>query len=462
MKQVDFSDDRIFHNILATAFPMLLAQLVNLLYNIVDRIYIGKMEGIGMEALGGIGLCFPIITLITAFTNLYSGGGAPLFAIERGRQDSGKAQKVLNLTFTMEVLTSLVILAVGLFFGERILYAFGASDASIQYALPYLRIYLCGTLFSMVATGMNPFINAQGFPKLSMFSVILGAIFNIVLDPIFIFVLSMGVRGAALATILSQLVSCLFTVGFLKRSNGEYSLRLLSLRELREQFSLLKNILGLGTAAFIMQFTNSLVQVSCNSVLSDCGGDLYVSIMTIVSSIRQIAETPVQAIAEGGSPIISYNYGAGKPWNVKRAIKWISMLAFSYSLVTWLFILCCPSVVLHIFSDNAAIEQEAVLAIRLYFAFFVGMAFQCAGQFTFKALNMKKYAIFFSLFRKVVMVVPLTYLLPYACNMGTHGVFLAEPISNLIGGVASFVTMILVVYRRLGKEKNDYLLNSSR
>ena len=453
LKQVDFSDDRIFRNIIATAFPMLLAQLVNLLYNIVDRIYIGKMEGIGLEALGGIGLCFPIITMITAFTNLYSGGGSPLFAIERGKGDKKAADTVLSLAFTLEVVTSVVILLAGQLFGKPLLYAFGASDNSIQYALPYLRIYLCGTTFSMIATGMNPFINAQGFPRIGMFSVILGAILNIILDPIFIFVFDMGVEGAALATILSQFASSLFSLGFLLGKKTDYRVRLLPWKVVREHLQTVKNILGLGSAAFIMQVTNSLVQVSCNSVLSHFGGDLYVSIMTIVSSIRQIAETPVQAIAEGGSPIISFNHGAKKPQNVKRAIKWMSVLAFSYSVVTWLLIMIFPSAVFHIFSSDTTIYADAIPAIQMYFAFFVGMSFQCAGQFTFKALNMKKHAIFFSLFRKVVIVVPFTYLLPYTFGMGTDGVFLAEPISNFIGGIACFITMILVVYRKLGKEQ---------
>lgn len=453
MQQVDFSKGRILNNIVSTAVPMLLAQLINLLYSIVDRVYIGRIEGIGVAALGGVGLCFPIISIIGAFTYLYAGGGAPLFAMERGKKDIDKAGHVMSVTFTLEILTSIIIIAVGLLFGRNILRVFGASDTAMVYALPYLRIYLLGTVFAMVSTGMNPFINAQGYPKVSMAAVVTGALCNIALDPLFIFVFHFGVRGAAAATVLSQAISASITFSFLRSGKAEETLSFISPKILAKQLRPIGDIIGLGSASFIMMVTNSLVQIVCNRVLADIGGDIYVSVMTIISSVRQILEVPLAAITDGAAPVISYNYGAGRKVNVKKAIKIMSAMAATYTLLTWLTVVFFPSFFIGIFSSDRELFAVARPALHIYFFAFVFMALQYCGQTTFKALNRKGHAIFFSLFRKALIVIPLTYLLSYGYGLGTDGVFIAEPVSNVIGGTACFVTMYLTVYRRLNISK---------
>ena len=453
MRQVDFSKGRILNDIISTAVPMLFAQLVNLLYSIIDRVYIGRIEGIGVAALGGVGLCFPIISIIGAFTYLYAGGGAPLFAMERGKKNTDEAGQVMSVTFTLEVLTSILIIAVGLIFGRNILRVFGASDTALLYALPYLRIYLLGTVFAMVSTGMNPFINAQGYPRISMTAVVTGALCNIALDPVFIFIFHWGVRGAAAATVLSQAISASITFSFLKSGKSEERLSFIAPALLVKRLKLVGDIIGLGSASFIMMVTNSLVQISCNRVLADLGGDIYVSVMTIISSVRQILEVPLAAITDGAAPVISYNYGAGRRGNVKKAIRVMSAMAITYTLLTWLTVVFLPSFFIGIFSSDRELFAVARPALHIYFFAFVFMALQYCGQTTFKALNRKGHAIFFSIFRKAVIVVPLTYLLSYGFRLGTNGVFIAEPVSNVIGGTACFVTMCLTVYRRLLTEK---------
>ncbi len=455
MKRVDFADGKIFRDILQTMLPMLVAQVLNLLYNIVDRIYIARIPAIGTAALGAVGLCFPLIILITAFTNLFGMGGAPLFAIERGRRNEQKAAEYMNTAFFLLVTTAIVLTAVGEVSARPVLSVFGASDQAMTHALPYLRIYLLGTLFSMIAAGMNPYITAQGFSLVGMTTVLIGAGANILLDPLFIFVLRLGIRGAAAATVLSQFLSALFVLCFLFGKRADPRLRLLSRDEIRTCGKTAGAIAGLGMASFIMMFTNSLVQICANSVLSHIGGDVYVSVMTIISSSRQVIETPILAIAEGTAPIISYNYGARKPDKVKEAgiIMWLMGLA--YSLTMWLIMRARPEWFISIFSSDRTILADAIPAFHLYFLAFIFMIFQYGGQTMFKSLNKKGHAMFFSLFRKVIIVVPLTYLLPYAFHLGTDGVFLAEPISNVIGGLACFITMLLTVMPELKQMKQN-------
>lgn len=454
MRQIDFAEGKISHSILQAALPMLVAQLLNLLYNIVDRIYIARIPGIGTAALGGVGISFPVIVILTAFANLFGSGGAPLFSIARGRGDRKEAVRVMNTSFFLLVTSGLALTALGLIIAEPLLFAFGASASSIVYALPYLRIYLLGTVFSMIATGMNPFINAQGYAQTGMLTVMIGAAANIVLDPLFIFALGLGVSGAALATILSQALSALFVIQFLTK-RAELSIRLLSFSEAGRCTDLMKSITGLGLAAFTMQLTNSLVSICCNNVLQKTGGDIYVSVMTIVSSVRQMVETPMYAITDGSSPVISFNYGAGKGDRVKRAIWCMFFMCLAYGLLMWILILGEPELLISIFSSDAALREDAVPSMNLYFAAFVFMVFQYSGQTVLKSLNKKKLAIFFSLLRKAFIVVPLTFLLPYVFHMGTDGVFLAEPISNVIGGSACFVTMLATVMPELSRMKRD-------
>ena len=340
-RQIDFSSGKILENIIMSATPMLVAQLLNLMYNIVDRIYIGKIEDIGVVALGGVGLCFPVISLITAFTNLFGAGGAPLCSIERGKRNLEKAGRIMNISFYMLVVTAVILTMIGLVLSEPLLYLFGASDITIQYALPYMRIYFLGTVFSMIALGMNPFINAQGFASTGMMTIFIGAVTNIILDPVFIFGLNLGVKGAAIATVVSQIISAVFVLLFLTGKKPE--LKLQRLKDVEFRFDEVGDVLSLGSSSFVMQCTNSLVQIACNSMLSQFGSDLYVSCMTVINSVRQILEVPVLAIGDGSSPILSYNYGAKNYKGVKKAIRIITCAGVFYTLVAWLFVFLFPS-----------------------------------------------------------------------------------------------------------------------
>ncbi|SKB63455.1 putative efflux protein, MATE family [Lachnospiraceae bacterium] len=448
MKKVDFSDGHIVRNIFKTALPMLLAQVMNLLYNIIDRIYIGRIPKIGTSALGAVGLSFPVIILITAFTVLYGSGGSPLFSISLGEGNREKAERIMNTSFRLLIYTSAVLMVIGLIFTAPILRLFGASETALMYAVPYLRIYLIGTVFSMISTGMNPFINAQGYPGMGMLTVTLGAVSNLIMDPIFIFGLKFGVQGAAIATVLSQLLSALFVMFFLTKK-ADIRIRTLTNKDKALFLTTTKNIVSLGVSAFTMQVTNSLVSIVCNNMLSRIGGDLYISIMTILMSVRQLTEVPVLAIAEGSSPIISFSYGAKKPTEVRKAIATMTILGTSYALAAWLLIIHFPAFFIRIFSSDAELLKDAIPALHLYYFAFIFMMFQFSGQTTFKSLNKRKPAIFFSLLRKVIIVVPLTILLPTVGHMGTNGVFAAEPVSNVLGGTACFATMLLTVLPEL-------------
>ena len=454
MKRIDFENGTITSNIIGAALPMLVAQILSLLYNIVDRIYIARIPGVGTTALGAVGLCFPIIVIITAFSNLFGSGGTPLFSISRGTKDNDTAQKIMNTSFTMLCICAILIMTVGLLFANPILTLFGASREALVYAIPYLMIYLIGTLPSMIATGMNPFINAQGYSTIGMLSVAIGAVANIILDPIFIFVLNLGIRGAAIATILSQFISAAFVLYFL-HNKSEFRVQFLPVEQWKESRKLAKDITSIGTAGFIMQLTNSLVSICANNVLSVTGGDIYISVMTIISSIRQLVETPVYAMNEGTSPIISYNYGARRPRHIKRAALEMGLGVFLYTGIIWSAILIIPEFFIRIFTSDAELIHSAVPALKIYFAAFIFMDLQNIGQTIFKSLNKRKQAIFFSLLRKVFIVVPLTYLLPYAMNMGTKGVFLAEPVSNVIGGSACFLTMLITVLPELKRMEQN-------
>lgn len=460
MKRIDFEHGTVTGNILGAALPMLVAQILNLLYNIVDRIYIARIPNIGTAALGAVGLCFPLIVVITAFSNLFGSGGAPLFSIYRGKGEPQRAANVMNTSFTMVCVCAVVLMAVGFIFARPLLVLFGASTDALVYAYPYLMIYLIGTLPSMIATGMNPFINAQGYSTIGMTSVAVGAVANLLLDPLFIFVLGFGVQGAAIATVISQALSAVFVFVFLTRKS-ELKVRFLKKKEFSECIGYAKNIVSLGTAGFIMQLTNSLVSICCNNILSDVGGDIYISVMTIVSSVRQLVETPIYAMNEGTSPILSYNYGACRPARVRKAMAVMSTMILGYTAVMWSIIILFPNVLIGIFSSDAALMQDAVPALKQYFAAFICMDFQYIGQTVFKSLNKKKQAIFFSLLRKVFIVVPLTYMMPYMFHIGTAGVFLAEPTSNVIGGTLCLVVMLCTILpelKRMEKQNSKNVL----
>ncbi len=445
-RQVDFGTENVSRNILSLTTPMLAAQLLNLLYNIIDRIYIGKIPGEGTLALAGLGLCFPVITMVTAFSNLFGVGGAPLCAIARGKNDRQKARKIMNNAFFMLVVIGILLTFTGIIFHKSLLFLFGASAATYPYASGYMVIYLSGTVFVMVSLGMNPYINSQGFAKVGMKTVLLGAALNIILDPIFIFLLHMGVKGAALATVISQFFSALWVLCFLTGKQAELTL---DFHGFSPSLSCILEIVKLGVSTFCMAFTNSLVQIVCNLMLQTFGGDLYISVMAVISSVREIAQTPVMAISEGSSPIISYNYGAGNTRLMKRAIRFMTRLGFSYTLIIWGLFSVFPEFFIRIFNRNGDLIAAAVPSMHVYFFGFFMMAFQFAGQGVFKALNKPKQAVFFSLLRKVIIVVPLTLLLPRIGTLGVTGVFLAEPISNFIGGLSCYLTMRATVLKKL-------------
>ena len=448
MKRIDFENGTVTGNIIGAALPMLVAQILNLLYNIVDRIYIARIPEVGTAALGAVGLCFPLIVIISAFANLFGSGGAPLFSIFRGKKEEQQAIHIMNTSFSMLCFSAVILMVIGLTFAHPLLTLFGASKAALTYAVPYMMIYLIGTLPSMIAVGMNPFINAQGYSVIGMSSVAIGAVANLLLDPLFIFALGFGVRGAAMATVISQCLSAVFVLIFLTKK-AELKVRFLRRNELSQSLNYAKNIISLGTAGFIMQLTNSLVTICCNNVLSVTGGDIYISVMTIVSSVRQLVETPIYAINEGTSPILSYNYGAGRPSRVRKAGIVMGIMIFGYTAVMWSLIILAPGALIQVFSSDATLIQDSIPALKQYFAAFIFMDLQYIGQTVFKSLNKKKQAIFFSLLRKVFIVVPLTYLMPYAMHMGTAGVFLAEPMSNIIGGSLCFITMLCTVLPEL-------------
>ena len=448
MKKIDFENGTITDNILSASIPMLVAQLLNLLYNVVDRIYIARIPHIGTTAIGAVGICFPVIVIITAFANLFGSGGTPLFSIYRGRKKNKEAALIMDTSFSMLCAGAFILMSCGMLFSKPILMLFGASDSTIVYAYPYMMIYLIGTIPSMLALGLNPYINAQGYSTTGMISVAIGAVLNFILDPLFIFVFGLGVKGAAVATVISQCFSAMFTIYFLTHKS-ELKMRFLKKNEIVECAGYAKNIISLGTAGFIMQVTNSLVTICCNNVLAVTGGDIYISVMTIVSSVRQLVDTPIHAINEGSSPVSSYNYGAGKPTRIRKAIAVLSIMTLAYTAVMWSIIIFAPGALISIFSSDSSLLSDAIVALKQYFAAFIFMDLQYIGQTVFKSLNKKKHAIFFSLLRKVIIVVPLTYIMPYTFNMGTTGVFLAEPVSNVIGGSICFITMLCTVLPEL-------------
>ena len=447
-KEKDFGQGSVSANILRLAIPMTLAQLINVLYNIVDRIYLGHIPNTSTQALTGIGLTLPVITIITAFANLFGMGGAPLFSMARGASEPERAERIMGNSFSMLLVSGAILAVFCYLFKRPLLYLFGASDITYPYANAYISIYLLGTLFVMISLGMNNFINAQGFGMTGMLTVSIGAVLNLILDPLFIFVFHMGVRGAATATIISQCVSCIWVLRFL---TGRKAIIKLTRKQLALNFPLIKEISALGLSGFVMSITNSSVQIMCNATLQRYGGDLYVGIMTVINSVREVITMPVMGITSGAQPIMSFNYGAKKYGRVKSAISFTAISCIIFTLVMWAFLFFFPQVFIRMFNSNPTLLKEGVPAMHLYFFGIFMMALQFAGQSTFVALGKSRQAVFFSLFRKVIIVIPLTLLLPSIAGLGTRGVFLAEPVSNFIGGTACFITMLFTVWKNLDK-----------
>lgn len=446
----DFSQGSMTRNILRQAIPLAIAQLVHILYNIVDRIYLGHMAGLGPVALTGIGITLPVISLIGAFTNLVGSGSVPIFSIARGAKDNRRAERVLGNAFLLLLIGSLLLMLFCYLFTRPLLFLFGASEASFPIASSYLSIYLAGTPFAMLSTGLNGFINAQGFPVIGMATTIIGAVLNLIMDPILIYGLHMGVEGAALATILSQFVSCIWVLTFLMKSKTiPFHIRLSSMKP---DLTLDREIVSLGLSGFMMQATNGVVQASTTSQLQAYGlhgmGDLYVSAYTVICSIREIVQMPVSGLTNGAQPVIGYNFGARKYVRVRQGIRVMSIIGMGYTVLFWAMIMLKPEWFIHLFSSDAQLISVSSICVRQFFAAFVFMTFQFAGQSVFQGLGFAKHAIFFSLFRKIIIEVPLIYILPMA-GFGASGVFLAEPVSDILGGCACYITMIFVIYHPL-------------
>ena len=448
----DFGVGSVYKAIIRMAVPITLAQLINILYSIVDRMYIGHIDGAGSLALTGLGLCMPVISAVMAFARLSGMGGAPLCSIARGRGDLDEAEKIMGNSFSLLMIFAVALTVLGEIFLESLLYAFGASQDTIGYAMEYGRIYLAGNVFVLVTLGMNSFINSQGFARIGMMTTLLGAVANIILDPIFIFVFGWGVKGAAWATVISQGLSALWVMKFL---TGKTAILRLKLSCMAFKAQRVKQILSLGFSGFVMAMTNSVVQVACNSVLATFGGDLYVGVMTVINSIREVVSMPVQGITSAAEPVLGFNYGAEKLNRVRQGIRFISIVAVGYSLLVWALVRAIPHLMISIFNNDSALITAGIPALRLYFCAFFMMAMQFSGQSTFVSLGKSKQAIFFSIFRKIILVVPLTLLLPHVVNLGVNGVFWAEAISNVIGGLICFGTMIVTVYIPLGKVKDS-------
>ena len=429
---------------------MTLAQMVNLLYNIVDRMYIGRIAGSGDLALTGLGICFPIIMILNAFANLFGMGGAPLFSMERGAGNEEEASRLMGTSFAMLLGAGALLMALCLVFLRPVLYLFGASDVTYPFARDYGAIYLCGTLFVMVSLGMNGFINSQGFGRVGMMTSLLGAAVNIALDPLLIFGLGLGVKGAALATVFSQFLSALWVFAFL---TGRRTLLKIRLSHMRIEGGRLRRITALGLSGFMMQATNSVVQIVCNNTLQAYGGDLYVGVMTVMTSIREIFNMPVLGMTNAAQPVISFNYGARAYERVRQAIRFVSAFCVLSCLFFWFLIIEFPAFFVRLFNDEPAMVEASVGAIHIYFFGLFLMALQSAGQSVFVALGKARRAVFFSIFRKIIIVTPLTLLLPRF--MGLDGIFAAEPVSNLIGGATCYITMLCTVLPELRRAEQE-------
>ena len=430
------------------AVPTVIAQIINMLYNIVDRIYIGHMPGNGSLALTGVGVCMPIILIVSAFAALVSSGGAPRASISMGQGKYDKAESILGECFFLQVIISVILTIVLLVFGRSFLLAFGASENTIGYATSYMRIYALGTIFVQLTLGMNAFITAQGFAKTGMLTVLIGAVCNIILDPIMIFVLNLGVSGAALATIISQGISTIWVLSFLKSNKSNVRLK-------KEYMKLEKDVIvpciTLGLATFIMQASESIISVCFNSSLQKYGGDIAVGAMTILSSVMQLAMLPMQGIGQGAQPIASYNFGAKNKERVKETFKLLLISSFSYSTLLWLFIMTCPKLFASIFSPDAVLIDYTANALRIYCASLFLFGIQIACQMIFVSIGNAVDSIIVAVLRKFVLLIPLIYIVPHLVSDATTGVFLAEPIADALA-VAFTATLFFFEFRKALKK----------
>ena len=444
----NFGEGNVTHLILKLALPIMAAEVVHVLYNIVDRIFIGHLPGVGTAALTGVGIAFPLITLVTAFANFFVTGGSTIASISRGEGNNEKAQKVIETSFTACIILGAMLTTVFLIFCKPLLNAMGGEPETLPYAVEYFKIYSLGCIPVMISLGMNNFITAQGFASTGMFTVIIGAALNIGLDPLLMYTFDMGIKGAAVATVISQSVSAVWVILFLTGKKP-----IVPVRKLLIDWPVLVEIVKLGITGFVFRATTSLTQAVVNITLKTFGGPMsmvYIGSMSIINSAKEMGAIPVNGLGSGYVPVTSYNYGA-KLWDrLDKAIGVGTRFAIALSGVIWLVFLLFPGQLSRLFTEDELLIETAIPCLRIHFLFFVLMGLQVVGQNTFVALNYPKYAMFFSLLRKIIVILPLTLILPRV-GMGVMGVFWAEAISNIVGGLAAFSTMYTVIWKKVKK-----------
>lgn len=435
--------------LLRLALPTVTAQIINMLYNIVDRIYIGHIPDIGAMALTGVGVCMPLIMIVSAFAALIGYGGSPRASIFMGRKQQDEAERTLGNCFTMQIVISVLLTAALLIWNRDFLLAFGASENTIDYGTDYMNIYALGTIFVQLTLGMNSFITAQGFAKTGMLSVLIGAVANIILDPIFIFGLNMDVRGAALATVISQAMSCAWVLAFLFGKKTFW--------KIRKEYLLLKGnvilpCLALGVSVFIMQASESVISVCFNSSLLKYGGDVAVGAMTILTSVMQFAMLPLQGLGQGAQPIISYNYGAGDAGRVKEAFKKLVQVSLIYAAILWILVMAAPQVFAALFTADAELMEFTAGALRVYMAAAILFGIQIACQMTFIALGKAKESSLVAIMRKFILLLPLIYIMPHIWKSNqTMAVYLAEPVADLLAVTFTAILFFLQFRKALAK-----------
>lgn len=439
------------------AVPAITAQVINALYNVVDRMYIGHIPKIGATALTGVGVTFPIIMIISAFAALISMGGAPRAAIMMGKKENEAAEQVLGNCTTALIFTSILLTGLFFVFGDKLLMLFGASKNTFSYAKAYMTIYALGTIFVQLALGLNAFITTQGFAKTSMLTVLIGAVTNIILDPIFIFGFNMDVRGAALATIISQAISAVWVIHFL---SGKKTILKIRRQHLKIAPRVLFPVLSLGLAPFIMQSTESLIILCFNSSLLKYGGDLAVGAMTILSSVMQFVMLPLSGLTQGAQPIVSFNYGAGNPERVKGAFRLLLISCVTYSVAMWLLVMIAPRLLAMVFTDDTALIEKTAWALRIYMGAGFMLGAQIACQQTFIALGNAKTSTFLALLRKILLLIPLIFLLPLFMEDKVLAVFLAEPIADFIA-VAVTIILFTISFKKLLKRMREQKQSTS-
>ena len=441
-KEVDLGKESVGKLLLILALPAITSQVINALYNMVDRMYIGHIPNIGSDALTGVGVCFPIIMIISATAFLFGMGGAPRAGIFMGKKDNETAERIMGNCFVTLSVVSIIMTILVLAFQEPLLYLFGASSNTIGYAKQYMTIYAIGTIFVQLTLGLNAFISTQGFSTISMLTVLIGAITNIILDPIFIFGFSLGVQGAAIATVISQALSAVWAVYFLLSKKSILRLK-------KVNFKIEKDIIlpciALGIAPFVMQSTESILVLCFNTSLLKYGGDLAVGTMTILSSVMQFTMLPLQGVTQGGQPIVSYNYGAKKLDRVKKAFKLQTIICFTYAALIELIIMVAPSLLVSIFTNDPELAKMSIWALRIYMASVALMGIQISCQQTFIAFGNAKISVFLAFFRKIVVLIPLIFILPTFIENQVFAVFLAEPIADAL----AVLTTIVLFYREM-------------